>query len=94
MSKRALQEVSSASRSLLDPLGTVSLDEQTVTDKQIEEFKTPDPAAAPAPVKESVMPIADSEEIKKKKRRSIAEQKQRQGRASTFMTSNDSLGAA
>ena len=85
MSKKNLTEISGTSRDILDPAGKLT-------------FKQPGPpndtpAQEPTPVM-PIMPIADSEEIKKKKRRSIAEQQQRQGRASTFMTSNDSLGTA
>jgi hypothetical protein len=84
MSKDFLRKVSSTSRDLLDPAGKNTFNEESPSND------------APAPVTEPtpVMPIADDEEIKKKKRRSITEQRQRQGRASTFMTSNDTLGAA
>ena len=82
MSKDNLRDLSAGSRDLLDPAGKLTFSPSTPPNDA--------PVAEPTPV----MPIADSEEIKKKKRRSIAEQQQRQGRASTFMTSNDSLGAA
>ena len=90
--KGFLREVSKLTRDVLDPVGR---------DLAGSETTFGDTPAPPAPVAEvdpinkpAVMPIADDEEVKRKKRRSIAEQRARQGRASTFMTSNDSLGAA
>jgi hypothetical protein len=41
-----------------------------------------------------VMPIADDEAVRKAKRKSLQQQRARQGRASTFMSSEDALGGA
>lgn len=46
--------------------------------------------AAPAP--EPVMPIADDQSVLLARKRSIAEQRKRGGRASTILTDNEPLG--
>jgi hypothetical protein len=89
--KSFLREVSKITRDTFDPLGRDLAGAETTFGSEAP----PAPPAQEDPLqKPTVMPIADDEEIKKKKRRSIAEQRQRRGRASTFMTSEDSLGAA
>lgn len=51
---------------------------------------------APTPIAQKVMPTPDGEAMARATRRSIAEQRRRRGRASTFLTNNgvssDTLG--
>lgn len=48
------------------------------------------PTGEPAP--EPVMPLPDDEKVMAAKRRSLAEQMKRRGRASTILTAEDTLG--
>lgn len=48
------------------------------------------PTGEPEP--EPVMPLPDDDQVMAAKRRSLAEQQRRRGRASTILTSEDALG--
>jgi hypothetical protein len=67
---------------ILDPLGVFGGGDKGVAQ----------PLAVSAPEEKPVMPIPDDEATKRKRRRSVAEQRTRSGRASTIFTEGYGLG--
>lgn len=61
-----------------------------------DRAETPAPVVAPTPEPVKVMPTADSDTVMAQRKKSLIAQSQRQGRASTILTSNqdatDKLG--
>lgn len=80
-------------KKIIDPGGTI-IEKTTGSDKFniFPTTETPEPTVMPTIKEPTVMPLADDEAARRKKKQSLLAQRVRGGRPSTILTTNEKLG--